>query len=82
MLITGTFKPYVMTYERREGLQHRLTVRIGDLIDHGPWVGLDYIVLYESYDGSRRFVGQALTNQLPSLFEIKPADDEVMTIID
>lgn len=71
------FREIVINYERKEDA-HRLVVFDRDYactID-GPWAALNVPLTYEHKD--RYFVGQALTDLLPEVFEIKFANNNVI----
>jgi hypothetical protein len=72
-----TFLNIRIDYQRTGDL-HRLVVGFEGA---GPWIStVDHPVISYEYQG-RYFVGQSLTNDLPTVFELIPAYECIMTII-
>jgi hypothetical protein len=72
-----TFGQYTVQYVSKDG-KHFIAVRNQggeERYECGPIVSHDLPVVCETA-GGRRFVGQAYTDRLPRLFEIRYADDE------
>lgn len=81
-----TFRGIVLTYTRSKG-KHRLLVNLDPehpnphtaLTQQGPLASLDTLLSYE-WDG-RYFVGQAVTEDLPYVFELVPAMETKLEMI-
>ena len=73
--LVRSFSPYIVEYSCSEDIHFLRVCRKGKTMIQYPYVNLDLPVTHETPDG-RRFVGQAPSDRLSRLFEIKCADDE------
>jgi hypothetical protein len=79
--LVRSFSPYIVEYWSHEDIHFLAVYRKGETMRQYPYVTLDLPVTHDTPDG-RMFVGQAHTDRLPRLFEIKFADDETMQELD
>lgn len=74
--LVRSFRPYIVEYWSNDDIHLLAVYQEGQTIRYSPHVSFDLPVIYETY--GRRFVGQAYTDRLPRIFEVKFADDEPM----
>jgi hypothetical protein len=72
-----SFSPYIVEYWTNEDIHFLAVYRKGEARRQYPHVTLELPVIHDTPDG-RMFVGQAHTDRLPRLFEIKCGDDEIL----